>query len=122
MQVVISIGSNSLHRQEAVNEALNWISLILGSSHNSGVYDTPAEGNGSKIYSNAVVCGEWLEDIETLEKTCKEYEKSHGRDEKTRQEKIVPVDLDIVIADNNILRPSDFKKTYFSTGYEKLLK
>ncbi len=116
--IVVCLGSNYGDRQKNVAEALEWVSGKLTDALNSGIYETPAFGHSGGPYLNAVVEGMYPASLlADLEKECKQYERSHGRDDEARHNKRVPIDIDIVKAGTRILRPADYTCEFFRKGY-----
>lgn len=120
IKVVLSLGSNSGDRLKAVNEASVWLKGILLDFQCSAVYETPPLGHSGADYMNAVCAGLYCGDVAELERECKEYERRNGRDEVARAMNLVPIDVDIVISDGEILRPKDYRSKFFQIGYEQL--
>lgn len=117
---VFSIGSNYGAKHENVEDACRWLSGFLGEFKKSTVYETnPLKGKGAN-YANAVVSGYYLGDFNELYNRCKEYEKSMGRTADMKKEGFIPIDIDIVIADENILRRRDFDSLYFKKGFDEI--
>ena len=108
LNVVLSLGSNCGDRESAVAEAAGWLSRMLDGFSCSDIYETRAIGHDGPDYMNAVVIGSTKLTLAELEASCKAYELSHGRDEQSRREKRVPVDIDIVMANGDVLRPQGF--------------
>lgn len=115
--VVLSLGSNHGDRLGAVERAIDWLSELLTEFNASQIYETEPVGHSGTNYMNAVVKGVYDGSVEDLEKLCKEYEIAHGRDPESRKLNLVPVDIDIVIADGVVLRPRDFRCSFFKKGY-----
>lgn len=120
-EYVFSIGSDFGDREEAVREAIIWLSSILDKSRSSDVYETPPVGHVGSNYVNAVVIGCSEGSVEDLDRLCKEYEISHGRDIEARRNNVVPVDIDIVMVNDDVLRPMDYKCNFFKIGYCQLM-
>ena len=60
-------------------------------------------------------------DIAGLHGLCKSIELEYGRDMTSRLHNRVPLDIDIVIADGEILRPRDYAQEYFQSGYTEII-
>lgn len=91
----------------------------FGMVRTSATYRTSGVGvkSAGMIYHNAV-----FELVTTLDKTAlttelKRYEDACGRD---RSSLVIPIDLDLVVYDGEVLRPGDFSHSYFQTGYMQL--
>ena len=120
-KVVLSIGSNCGDRRQAVASAIEWLSGQLTGFLASDIYETPPVGHQGSDYMNDVVAGEIDIPVAALERNCKRYEVECGRDLVARLRGMVPIDLDIVLSGNNILRPEDFKREFFQIGYRSIL-
>ena len=120
--VVLGVGANCGDRARSVAKAISWISEMLEDSESSSIYETPAYGHAGGPYMNAVVRGVCPAGIavERLERECKLYEAAHGRDAESRRQKIVPIDIDIVMAGADILRPADFGCSFFQIGFKEI--
>lgn len=120
VSVVLSLGSNFGERRENVACAMKWLSEILDGVVCSGIYETLPVGHAGTNYFNAVVSGRFNGSVDELNCLCKEYEMLHGRDDESRKLKRVPVDIDIVIAGEEVLRPRDYRCSFFRKGYVML--
>lgn len=71
---------------------------------------------------NAVVRGRLRQSggLQTLQQACKEYELLNGRDGEARKNNRVPIDIDIVMAGETILRETDFSRGFFQQGYRQI--
>lgn len=133
MKAVISLGSNFEKREDYIRNALEILSERFDNIQVSTLYETPAIDGVSDPYINAVAvinipktaaypitetCK--METARNLEKTFKTIEKELGRDKKKLRENIVPIDVDLVILDDLIIRPKDYNRKYFQLGYSQL--
>lgn len=121
MRYVIGLGSNDGDREHHLQNALNFLSDRFTSIYSSTQYESPALGGGKEHYLNAVAEIDCDLDVEELNAMLKIIEIDEGRDDSARAEGRVPLDADIVIAENEILRPKDFSQFFFRRGYEELL-
>ena len=121
---ILGIGSNCGQRSDAVRKAIAFLTQLLDSSQASHIYDSEAinKGNCESIkettspYANAVASG-WSElTTAQLDAILKEYETANGRDSEARALRRVPIDIDIVVCDETILRPWDYAQSFFKTG------
>lgn len=117
----ISIGSNCPKGDVNVAAAISFISTILVECDFSDIYSTPSISVGdNSTYFNAVGCG-WSElDTLNMQMKLKEWEISQGRNHSDKSKNVV-IDLDLVIANQDVLRPKDFAREYFQIGYKQLL-
>lgn len=120
MKLTVSIGSNCGDRHKAVEDAIHWLELQLQDCHASSVYETDPVGKSAGKYLNAVVTGSTALDAGHFDALCKAYEREAGRDEEARRNNLVPVDIDIVVADGIVLRPRDYGCWFFRKGMRQL--
>lgn len=120
IRYVISLGSNCGNRGEAVGRALEWLSGMMGSFVCSEIYETPACGHTGNPYINAVAAGFTCLSLQEFDSELKEYEIRNGRDLAARAQGLVPIDLDIVISGEDVLRPVDFSRSFFQIGYRAI--
>ncbi len=119
-RVVVSLGSNCPDGEERVAASLQWLAQQLHEMRASTRYRTPALGDSTRSYCNAVAVGGCAIEIGELNRRFKEHECSCGRNAEARAAGVVPVDLDIVMWDNEILRPNDYKQRFFQIGWQQL--
>ncbi|MDE6696403.1 MAG: 2-amino-4-hydroxy-6-hydroxymethyldihydropteridine diphosphokinase [Muribaculaceae bacterium] len=118
--VVFSIGSNCGDRLSNVQIGINWLSTIVYDFKSSHIYATPDCHGGYREYMNAVVKGITTLSPEHIEKISKEFEIANGRDCIARAAGDVPLDIDLVIYEDVILRPKDYAREFFKIGYESI--
>lgn len=119
-RVYVGVGSN-LPEALARREIECSVATLerLGRVRASETYRTDGVGvkSAGMIYYNAVV--ELLTPMasEEIVAALKRYEEAHGR---CRSISVVTIDLDLVVFDGEVLRPSDFSHEYFLRGYRRL--
>ena len=121
VKVVIGVGSNCGDRRKSVSEAINWLKTLLIQVKVSDIYETPCARKTGKPYMNAVLSGVYQGIGYDLEDILKEKEIKMGRTSECRDKGDVPVDLDIVIMDNDIIRQWDFRQKFFQIGYTQII-
>lgn len=119
-EVIISVGSNCGYRRSQVSAGTEWLKTVLSDICVSSIYSTGDCHGGPRDYYNAVVKGTTSVDINTLDNLCKQYEISHGRTPEARSKGDVPIDIDIVVFNNEIIRLKDFRCDFFQIGYRQL--
>lgn len=120
VEVVFSIGSNCGDRHANVKAGIEWLAHIISNFKVSPIYATPDCLGSQKEYINAVAKGSSTLSTESLEKLCKQYELSCGRDAYARTCNNVPIDIDLVMYDSKILRQRDFSREFFQIGYKSI--
>ena len=119
MKYYISVGSNLLNKHEMVENGISLLRNIFPDNFvASSLYKTPCIGGYGDDYANAVVAIETTLDHPTLDRMLKELEIASGRDKDDK--KSVALDLDIVVADDKVLRPKDYEREYFQKGYNAI--
>lgn len=121
MRVYIGIGSNTADSREQVQKAIDKLHEIVAELCASTIYSTASVSGDGTSYSNAVVCCRAEMPIFELNAQLKEMELQFGRTSAIRQQGVVPIDLDIVVADGHVLRARDYSREYFQRGYNQLL-
>lgn len=114
----LSIGSNRSY--EDVINAIEWLKKKLFNTRISSLYKTPPVQGHGKPYVNAVMEGKINMDLDDFNCELKKFEISSGRDEIARAAGIVPVDIDIVISNGEVLRKRDYVQSFFKIGYLEL--
>lgn len=120
VEVLLSVGSNCGDRYSQVVAGIKLLSRILHDVKVSTIYSTGDCHGGPREYFNAVVKGSTSIDIDALECLCKEYELSMGRNLEARARGDVPIDIDIVVYDKEIIRQKDFRQNFFQIGYQEI--
>ncbi|MCM1094059.1 MAG: 2-amino-4-hydroxy-6-hydroxymethyldihydropteridine diphosphokinase [Lachnospiraceae bacterium] len=117
---VISLGSNSSDRCEKMEITLSHLKSVLQVEECSEIYETLPWGGGDRSYVNCVIAGSTTMDMESLNSLAKQWEMECGRNAETKRLHIVPIDIDIVIWNDAILRPKELTRDYFLKGYDKI--
>lgn len=100
--------------------ASEWIAANFNAAISSGVYSTKALNGRSPDYLNMVVRVQTSLDAEQVITLGKAFEEKCGRSAESKKKGIVEMDVDLVQYGKIILRPEEFTRTYFLTGYNKL--
>ncbi len=124
--MIVSIGSNTPDKWQRVAEALQWLGGFTISGKRSSIYYSQPEGKcAQKInytYANAVFYGLTPMLREELETILKKYEADNGRTPQMKLFGIVPIDLDLVLFDDVLLRPQEMTRSYFLRGYDEIFR
>lgn len=119
--VAIGIGANMPDAPHKVSNAIKFLSTILANIKVSSLYTTPAAGSKSAPdYINAVLSGYSFFNIESLTAITKAYESISGRTCTDSQKGLVAIDIDIVVANTEVIRPHDFSASHFIIGYSQI--
>ena len=121
VSVVISIGSNYGDKKNSVEKVIEWLRReVLMQMKVSEIYETPCALNEDCSYFNAVVSGFYQGTGQELEEILKDRESQMGRNSKMKEEKKVPIDLDIVIMNGEVVKEWDFRQKFFRYGYSQI--
>lgn len=118
IRYAFSLGSNVSKAREEIEKAINYLTEILRDARVSSIYTSPSIKGDGTIYHNAVVTGLSSLDAGEINLLCKEYEKKRGRQH--GEGAPVVIDIDVVLADDKVLRPTDYSRDYFTRGYKEL--
>ena len=120
--VVLSIGSNSADREAQMTNCIAWLRGIATLTKLSSVYISPASNGKDPDYLNAVAEIATALTHPELTKMLKDYERQCGRTPQSKALGSIPVDIDIVMWNGEVLRPKDFAQYYFAKGWNEINK
>lgn len=117
---LLSIGSNAPSALQLMERANAWLLSRFVIVRSSGVYSSKAINRHSPDYLNMVVKVD--SDLSTAEMAAlgKQFERECGRTPLSKSRGCVEMDVDIIQADNVILRPVEFTRQYFLTGLARI--
>lgn len=120
IRFTLSVGSNDGDRAQNVSKAIEWICDVFSDVKFSAVYETPEIHGKGTPYMNAVADASTRLCMDDVNALMKEYELNHGRNLHARAQGRVPIDIDIVIWDGDVIRPFDRSAEFFRIGYRQL--
>ena len=118
--IVISIASNTIDRRWQMEHGIDWLKKNLTGAKVSSVYNTSAVNGRDHDYLNAVMTGRTRKSLEEIEAFFKQYENVCGRTQANKVRGIVPIDIDIIMWNDEVLRMRDFSQLYFQRGWQEL--
>lgn len=119
-KIVLSIGSNCDVRSQQMSTCIEWLTKLMNNIVVSHIYETPALNGVDNSYLNAVVMGYVCQDYDELRLRLKQYEKECGRTPESKNKGVIPIDIDIVIWNDEILKKQDFNQSYFQIGWTNI--
>lgn len=120
-KVIVGIGSNTVDAKARVEECCKFLSEIATESRFSSVYETEAVGTlPQPNYHNCVGVLCTSQPFEELKQKFKDMEREAGRLSEHKREGKVIIDIDIVVWNNEIIRPTDLARSYMTIGMEEL--
>lgn len=120
--IVLSIGSNTDDKDQKMKLCIEWLETHLFHSTVSKIYCTKATNGKDPDYLNAVLSGNSNLEFEEYNQTLKKYEAQQGRTPDCKITGKVPIDIDIVMWNNDIIRKWDFRQPYFQIGWNEINK
>lgn len=120
--VVVSIGSNTSDRQKMMADAIDALSKHFDGFRCSDIYDTPCWRGEGPDYLNAVASFVTDKGIAELDDLFKRMEAEAGRAvEGPLRRSFVPLDIDVIMYGNEVIRQRDFERYYFTKGFKQLM-
>lgn len=119
-RVVLSLGSNCGDRKKQLDDSINWLKAYLKDIEVSDIYETPCALHSGSSYFNCVLRGDLDLNLKKFDENIKEFERVSGRDNDCRNRGDVPIDIDIVIANDEILKEWDFRQNFFKIGFNMI--
>lgn len=121
MRYILSLGSETPDKSDKMHQIIEHLGHTCRIVRITDTYLTAPVGGGTRPYLNAVAEIETEMAPQELDEYCKHLECHMGRDAAARLRGEVPADIDVVIKDDEILRPSDYQQSYFQQGL-KIIK
>lgn len=120
-KAIIGIGSNTTDAKARVEECCRNISEISSEAIFSSIYETEAVGSlPQPNYHNCVGVLRTSQPFEELKQKFKDMEREAGRLPEHKTEGKVIIDIDIVVWNNEVIKPTDLTRTYMTIGMEEL--
>lgn len=118
---LICLGSNTPEGEANIETCLEFIRIRANYYAASQIYQTEPEGEHRHAkYKNCVVQIFTTEPHEIWERRFKMLEQQLGRDQVARSQGVVPIDLDIISWNEEVIRPTELKKEYLRLGLAEL--
>ncbi len=118
---IIAIGSNSRDRQWQMEQAIERLKEKFKNESVSSIYECSADNGKDAPYLNAVMVASTSMSLEETNSYLKQWEVLCGRTPASKLEGVIPIDLDIIVWNNEIIRQKEFNKPYFARGYHELI-
>ncbi len=114
---VVCIGSNTPDRLSKLQEAFDSLRSIFTIVAVSPVYESPDDSGLGDEYVNMVIeCDTRGFDYETMRDEFKRLEYRLGRNDRSKSSGVMPIDLDIIIWNGDIVDRYQYSREYFQTG------
>ncbi len=119
--LAISLGSNSNDRSIQMDDAVRYLDSIFECVSCSTIYETQALNGKDAPYLNAVAVANTHLSIVEATKLLKKWECQCGRTAESKLRGSIPIDLDIVVWNGEVVREKDFSCDFFTQGYFQLV-
>lgn len=116
--VIIMLGSNIGNCSVNLDKATEALRKYIDIDASSPIISSPDITGKSSDYLNRVLHGKSKLTLDELKTAITQIEISMGRNRSTPSEVII--DIDIVIFNSNIIKPSEYNTPHFQMLYEKL--
>lgn len=120
-RLIISLGSNSADRERQMSQAIDRMKQLFNKTVVSEIYEVPAHNGVDAPYLNAVMVATTAMSLEEITAALKQWETLCGRTPASKLQGVIPIDVDVVVWNDEILRPVDYSRSYVSLGISRLL-
>lgn len=117
---VLCLGSNTSDCIDKLQFALAKLAEFVEIKAHTEAYGCPSYNGLGASYSNIVLSCATTLDIKQLIVATKLIEIEAGRTPMSKVTGKMPLDIDLVIHNDVIVSPDDFRRTHFQLGYKKL--
>lgn len=118
--VLISLASNN-EQEKNLSEARKALTQVLISpDYTPAVWTEPYGKKEGALYLNQLVSAQTDLDNDELNGRLKDIEKTQGRDDEARRQGLVPIDLDLLLYDQQRLHLRDWQRPYIQQLLPKL--
>lgn len=120
-KLLLSIGANSSDREWQISQAIKQMKHIFRKVITSEIYEVPAHNGIDSPYLNTVMLATTPMSLEEVVAALKQWETICGRTPASKQLGVIPIDIDVVVWNNEVIRPIDYSRSYVSIGVNQLL-
>lgn len=118
--VLISLASNN-EQEKNLSEARKALTQVLISpDYTPAVWTEPYGKKEGALYLNQLVSAQTDLDNDELNGRLKDIEKTQGRDDEARRQGLVPIDLDLLLYDQQRFHLRDWQRPYIQQLLPKL--
>ena len=120
-KAIVGIGSNVVDARDRVEHCCKLLTSMVEEAKFSFVYETEAVGTlPQPNYNNCVGVISTTRPFEEMKQVLKDMEREAGRLPEHKAEGKVIIDIDIVVWNNEVIKPTDLTRTYMTIGMEEL--
>lgn len=118
--VILCLGSNTRDARMRIARAIESLSRQLTVVKTSEAYINDDDTGRGAPYLNMVARCITTMPLDRLADMLADLETEGGRTSSSKADAVMPLDIDIVVWDNDIVSPHDFSRPYFTTGYRQI--
>lgn len=119
-RLIVGIGSNTADRDKRMSAAVAYFTASFSDVLVSSIYETPEWSGRYAPYLNCVAVGFTDRSVDEVTDELKRYELDNGRTSAMKLAGAVTIDMDVVVWNDEVLRPVDMEREYFRRGYDQL--
>lgn len=120
LKAVLCLGSNTVAREQIISRALVRLENICHITAASRVYEAPDDSGLGDPYLNVVLVVTPRLSYEDFKSSLKQMETDFGRTSLSKSAGCMPLDVDIIIWDGEIVDRYQYSRGYFQRGYHEL--
>lgn len=120
MNYLLSIGSNCPTAAAMMARAEEWLRTHFADVRTSGIYSTRALNGASPDYLNLVARGNSELTPEEVIAAGKAFEAECGRTPQSKLRGSIELDIDVIAAGDDVLRPAELSRPYFIQGLRRV--
>lgn len=117
---VLCLGSNTAAREQIISRALVRLENICHIAASSPVYEAPDDSGLGAPYLNVVLVVTPRLHYDDFKASLKKMETDFGRTGLSKSAGCMPLDVDIIIWDGEIVDRYQYSRSYFQRGYKDL--
>lgn len=119
-QIIIALGSNTNPRQN-MERASSAIELLLPDIRwSEAVYTAPEACSNPALFLNRVGIAHTSLPVADLIRHFKQIERALGRVPENKHQGIIPMDIDLLQWNDDLLKPDDLQRSYIKAGISQL--
>lgn len=120
MNYLLSIGSNCPSAAAMMARAEEWLRANFTEVRSSGIYSSKALNAASPDYLNLVARAESPLPADRVIALGKAFEAECGRTPQSKLRGSIEMDVDVIAAGSELLRPTELSRPYFIAGLNKI--
>ncbi len=117
---IICLGSNTADSAEKIADACCEISAIVDDFIKSSTYSMPSFTGKGADYNNCVISGHTDKSLDEFTAFTKQLEQRLGRTAESKEAGEMPLDVDIMMWGEQVIRPHEFARPYFMQGFNEI--